>query len=119
MISSFDTFYPGDGVILLIFNLLIQITVAILLTMFVVGQFLRHAPAAGHAAWLAWLTGSDPATQARLLGAHLPVVHRVVRIHLPVEERGIELLELLAVFADDLEVHDLLAHCGSPPEVCR
>ncbi|HUG70969.1 MAG TPA: M56 family metallopeptidase [Pirellulaceae bacterium] len=55
MNSPFDAFYPGDVAILLVFNVLIQITVVILLTMFVVGRFRRHAPVAGHAAWLACL----------------------------------------------------------------
>lgn len=55
MSSPFVPFYPGDGAILLIVNVLIQITVVILLTMFVVNRYLLHAPAASHGAWLACL----------------------------------------------------------------
>src|SRR5207245_505142 len=49
------------------------------------------------------------------------VVHRVVRIDLPIEQLAEELLEPLAVLADDLEVDDRITHVPRPPGglVCK
>lgn len=55
MTALLDSLYPGDDVTLLVVNVLIQVTAAILLTMFVARRFLRRSAAAGHAAWLACL----------------------------------------------------------------
>ncbi|MHC4401611.1 MAG: M56 family metallopeptidase [Planctomycetota bacterium] len=55
MTALLDSLYPGDDVTLLVFNVLIQITAVILLTMLVVRRFLRRSAAAGHAAWLGCL----------------------------------------------------------------
>src|SRR2546422_11398984 len=35
-------------------------------------------------------------------------------LRVPTEELAVELLELVEVFADDLEMHDGMCHCGSP-----
>src|SRR6185295_6185451 len=45
-----------------------------------------------------------------VLAVDHPVVHRVVAVDLPAEQLAVVLLQLLAVLADDLEVHDCLAH---------
>lgn len=55
MTALLDSLYPGDEVTLLVFNVLIQITALILLTMLVATRYLRRAAVAGNAAWLSCL----------------------------------------------------------------
>lgn len=55
MTSLLDALYPGDDVAILVANVLIQVSVVILLTMFVVHRFFRRSPAIAHTVWLSCL----------------------------------------------------------------
>src|SRR2546427_13019007 len=76
-----------------------------------------------------WVVGADVErdvpvpvgglTDAAADAAVLLLDHRVRNVsgnllRVPTEELAVELLELVEVFADDLEMHDGMCHCGSP-----
>src|SRR5712692_2932282 len=60
---------------------------------------------------------ADAAADAVLVrvGVDHRVTHRIVRVHVPVEELSVKVLELLRLLGVDLEVRDRSAHGISPP----
>src|SRR5262249_27269676 len=57
----------------------------------------------------------DSARDAGRVARHEAVAHRIVRVDLPVEQRGVELLQPFSISSLHFEVHHLVGHVRTPP----